>query len=565
MVKDSANSSKKTKAKQTAEFSHEQNLSVPSQEEQVQSNNINENVKGENGKEESGKELKTELNSKAERKAKNSSKTKKTTKPESKNSSKEETKEANQTPEKGLNKEEAIEASKNNQIPAKEPNKEEDPKVSKDAQLASKEQNNKETKEEQTETAPDIQLQTNTIEKETIEELGISEEIINEKMKNVYELKNPKKRKKSTIINIFMLLINLVLMFFIVRSLFNSLDDTNIVSIFNQQGEKMWWLFGGLIMYIVFILIQVLMYRVLIKNLSGRKSWKIAYDAAIVGKYYDNITPFAVGGQAMQILRLTENGIGAGVSTSIPILKMMINSGVNALLALVFFVFGLPFIPKTSILNDILILLLEIVGVIGLIITVIMALFIFLISSGTLVTRTLISGVLRLGYKMKLVKDYRTTYKKVMNQVAEYKFSMSYLWKHKKILLQLIFYSVLECISYGSLAFFVAMAFTDNLGSSIYMFFFMCIVKYYLCSMASCYIPLPGGTGLMEISFILLFGMGLGNNMGWALLAWRFLTYYLIIIHGFGHELTRIFANLIKSKKSKDLKEPKKIKERKAE
>ena len=56
MVKDSANSSKKTKAKQTAEFSHEQNLSVPSQEEQVQSNNINENVKGENGKEESGKE-----------------------------------------------------------------------------------------------------------------------------------------------------------------------------------------------------------------------------------------------------------------------------------------------------------------------------------------------------------------------------------------------------------------------------------------------------------------------------------------------------------------------------
>ncbi len=412
---------------------------------------------------------------------------------------------------------------------------------------------------------PQVELQTNTVEKETIEEIGISEEIINEKMKNVYELKNPKKKKKSTIINILMLAINLVLMAFIVKGLFSNLEDTNIVNIFNQQGNKMWWLVGGLIMYVIFILIQVLMYRVLIKNLSGRKSWKIAYDAAIVGKYYDNITPFAVGGQAMQILRLTENGIGAGVSTSIPILKMMINSGVNALLALVFFIFGLPFIPKTSILNDFLILLLEVVGVIGLIVTVIMAMFIFLISSGTIVTRTLISGILRLGYKMKLIKDYRTTYKKVMNQVAEYKFSMGYLWKHKKILLQLVLYSILECISYGSLVFFVAMAFTNQIDTNIYMFFFMCLVKYYLCSMASCYIPLPGGTGLMEVSFILLFGMSLGNNMGWALLAWRFLTYYIIIIHGFGHELRKIIMGIIKSKKQKNEVNPKKLKKRKAE
>ncbi len=267
----------------------------------------------------------------------------------------------------------------------------------------------------------------------------------------------------------------------------------------------------------------------------------------------------------MQILRLTENGIGAGVSTSIPILKMMINSGVNALLALVFFIFGLPFIPKTSILNDFLILLLEVVGVIGLIVTVIMAMFIFLISSGTIVTRTLISGILRLGYKMKLIKDYRTTYKKVMNQVAEYKFSMGYLWKHKKILLQLVLYSILECISYGSLVFFVAMAFTNQIDTNIYMFFFMCLVKYYLCSMASCYIPLPGGTGLMEVSFILLFGMSLGNNMGWALLAWRFLTYYIIIIHGFGHELRKIIMGIIKSKKQKNEVNPKKLKKRKAE
>lgn len=400
-------------------------------------------------------------------------------------------------------------------------------------------------------------IQTNSIEKETVEEIGISEDIINEKMKIALEMKNPKKRKKSTILNVVLLIINLVLMFFIVKNLFASIDGESIVQVFQSQGKKMWWLAGGLLTYVFYIFIQVVLYRVLIKNLSGRKSWKTAYNAAIVGKYYDNITPFAAGGQTMQILTLTDSGIGAGVSTSIPILKMMINSGVNALLALIFFVFGLPFIPKTSILKDFLVLLLEIVGVIGLIITVLITIFIFLISSGKIVTRSLISWLLRVGYKLRLIKDYRGTYKKVMNQVAEYKFSMGYLWRHKKILLELIFFSILECLSYTSIVFFVVMAFTEQLEVNIFMFLFMCIAKYYLCQMASCYIPLPGGTGLMEISFILLFGMGLGTNgsyAAWGLLIFRFLTYYIIIIHGFIHELRMIITGIIRGKRSKPIK-----------
>ena len=285
-------------------------------------------------------------------------------------------------------------------------------------------------------------IETNKIEKEAIKDIGISEEIISEKFKSALETQKPKAKKKSAILNIIMLIINIALISFISKNLISNLENRSILSVFAGQGNKIWWLFGGLLMYGVYMFLQVIMYRVLIKNLSGRKSWKISYDVAVVGKYYDSITPFTFGGQSIQILRLTSNGIGAGVATSIPILKIMITSGINALLALLFFVFGIPLIPKTSILNDILTLLLEIVGVIGLIITVLIALFILLISSGTIVTKTIISGLLRLGYKLRIIKDYRTTYKKVMNQVTEYKFSMSYLmqvlcflfqWRFQKI------------------------------------------------------------------------------------------------------------------------------------
>ena len=72
--------------------------------------------------------------------------------------------------------------------------------------------------------------------------------------------------------------------------------------------------------------------------------------------------------------------------------------------------------------------------------------------------------------------------------------------------------------------------------------------------MASCFLPLPGGTGLMEISFIFLFGMMVGDSIVWALLAWRILSYYMILVHGFSHELIHIVKNMVKNKKRRELK-----------
>ena len=96
------------------------------------------------------------------------------------------------------------------------------------------------------------------------------------------------------------------------------------------------------------------------------------------------------------------------------------------------------------------------------------------------------------------------------------------------------------------------MSFTSGFSENILFFMFICVTKYFLCTMASCFIPLPGGTGMMEVSFIILFGMMLGDNIVWALLFWRFLSYYLVIAHGFIHELSKIISNLMKNKKIKN-------------
>jgi len=171
-----------------------------------------------------------------------------------------------------------------------------------------------------------------------------------------------------------------------------------------------------------------------------------------------------------------------------------------------------------------------------------------------------VSGLLRLGYKLKIVKNYRKSFKKVINQLSEYKSSMSYLWKHKKLLIKIIVLSLVECLTYASMPIFMVLAFSGNIDMSMSMLILICLTKHYVCSMASSFIPLPGGTGLMEISFIFLyfvisfiflFGITIGDYVVWALLAWRFFTYYLIILHGFVHELRIIVTKLVKNSKKR--------------
>ena len=141
-----------------------------------------------------------------------------------------------------------------------------------------------------------------------------------------------------------------------------------------------------------------------------------------------------------------------------------------------------------------------------------------------------------------------------MNQVAEYKVSFRYIWKSKKTLLKMIVLSIFECLTYAIMPYFVVQAFIGPTEIEPMMMLVVCISQYYICAMASSFIPLPGGSGMMEISFIFLFGVIVGENIVLALLAWRILSYYLILVHGFVHEFLHIIRGLIKNRKIRELK-----------
>ena len=388
------------------------------------------------------------------------------------------------------------------------------------------------------------------------EQLEISNDFAEEKLNEVMSSQKPQKKKKSSIVSLVLLLVNVAFMVFIISGLIKNVGEQNFIEYIKTQGTTLWWLIGGVVCYGLYMFSQTIMFHALIKSTTGKSQWKLAYNVGVTGKYYDNITPFAVGGQPMQIVELSKTGLSPGVSTSIPLIKLLINGLVSTLLALLFFLVGLPKIAPTNSFYSFLFIVFEILGVIGLVITLFGSIFMIILSTGTLFTRSLIAWIVKLGYKLRLVKNYRVTLKKWLGQVNEYKASGRFLVKNKKLLLKMILYSCLETLSYAGISFFVIMAFMDpaymnSANVSVWFILLSCIVKYYICSMAGSYIPLPGATGLMEIAFIALYGEFVGDAIVWALLTWRIMSYYFILVHGFVNEVAKIVKNISKSKKEK--------------
>ncbi len=389
----------------------------------------------------------------------------------------------------------------------------------------------------------------------------VDESIARERLQEAIETEKPKKKKRSIIMNLIFFALNIVVMAVIINSFLKDTDGVSISEIISRQGSKLWWLLLGLGLFLLMFFADTMMFFCLIKKSTGKKRIFVSYKVSSVGKYFDAITPFSVGGQPSQILNLTRSGVSPGIATSIPIIKLIIYNLIYTFVILAFLIFGVPFIPISSPLLNLMFTLFKIVAYVGLIFTALTSVLFILIGSGKIVGRTLVRRIVRLGYKLRIVKDYRKTYNKFMSQVLEYQNSMKYLRKNKGTLFACIFFGLIDVLSYFAIPFAVVMALTPSTVTgavNTLSLLLICMTKFIVCQMASVVIPLPGGTGMMELSFMFLFSgeMLLGvdqANVVLGLLAWRLLTYYLTIVQGFIVSTVDSIIRMVKAKKEMKL------------
>ena len=108
---------------------------------------------------------------------------------------------------------------------------------------------------------------------------------------------------------------------------------------------KWWLLIPAVLCFAIAITLEIGKYVLMIRKMAPKidrsKGWKLARRTVLLGRYYDNITPAAVGGQPFQIYYLRRNaGIATGLATTIPIFGMISLQIAFVIIALFCFLFG---------------------------------------------------------------------------------------------------------------------------------------------------------------------------------------------------------------------------------
>ena len=337
-----------------------------------------------------------------------------------------------------------------------------------------------------------------------------------------------KKGRKKILGAILFILLNAVVIAITATSEFgNSKNATEL-----SEVKINWWLIlPAVLCFMVAVLFEIFKYVLMIRRLSieeklprneiktiHKNSWKIASRTVLLGKYYDNITPAAIGGQPFQIYYMRRNsGLSNGASTSTPIVGMIANQIGFLIIAILCFLFtGIAWSNPA----------LAVTAWIGLLFYAFWPVMIAGISFFPKATTKFLKIIIKILAKIKIVKNREAALDKIEHEMTEYAKSVKMILKSKGLFLRVIVLSVLFNALVATIPFFVLTAFGGNVG------FIECFALTIAVMSAVYFVPTPGNAGAAEGTFFLVFSALSTGYVFWAMLFWRFFSYYIYIIMG---------------------------------
>ena len=249
----------------------------------------------------------------------------------------------------------------------------------------------------------------------------------------------------------------------------------------------------------------------------------------LIGMYYSGITPGSAGGQPMQINALRKEGVPVEYGTLSLTVRFVMNQFTVCMLTLVLFLIHHDFVVQ------------QLGGAIwaariGWLLNFMSVPLVLLAAFQRKWMQSLAVKLIRLGAKIRLVRDPERTTGRVTEMLDTYHEALNEMLHHpKEILLQLL------CSTVSLLGMMGSVVFTYYaLGQHGTPWIHLLTLGFLLFVSAS-YTPLPGASGAQEGGFLLYFqGFFRDGTIGLGLLIWRFFTYYLWLITGVIAVLTTI-------------------------
>lgn len=250
-------------------------------------------------------------------------------------------------------------------------------------------------------------------------------------------------------------------------------------------------------------------------------TYKQSFVNAISGTFFNGITPFASGGQFAQVYIFNKQGIPPTHSASILLMCFICYQSVLVIYTSIVLLFKYQyFMNQPAILSLVLL---------GFLINFVVILALFGGAKSKFLQNFLTHTLLKLLYKIHVIKDYEATCFKIKNYLADFRQQLTFLQKNKPVLIRSCVCNFIKLTIIYSMPFFAAKAL--NLPVSIYDF----LDFIGLCSciyLINAFLPIPGASGGSEGIYLLLFGFLGSVGVSSSMFLWRFMSYYLGLIIG---------------------------------
>ncbi len=334
--------------------------------------------------------------------------------------------------------------------------------------------------------------------------------------------KNAFKKLKKPALTLAFIAINVAV---IAITAFSEFGNSENAAQLSEVQINWWFLLPAAACFIVAITLEIHKYIIMMREAANvnmkkqvKKVWRVARRTVLLGKYYDSVTPAAIGGQPFQIWYMHKNaGIGKGMATTIPIIGMISNQIGFIIVASVAFLFG-----SLSINNAVLMA----TACFGLLFYAFWPIAILIATFLPNTTAELINLIVRFLAKIHIVKDKEKAIKKVSDGVNEYAKCVKQILKTRGLFLREVLLSVCFHLLISIIPFFVLTAFGGAVD------FLPCLVTTIAVTSAVYFVPTPGNAGAAEGTFFVVFSALSSGYIFWAMLTWRFFSYYIYIIIG---------------------------------
>ena len=327
------------------------------------------------------------------------------------------------------------------------------------------------------------------------------------------------KSKKKKIWNLIFFIFNILIVGGII--LYNVLGED-----FTSLGDLQingWAVLILIALFGIIIYVDCLPIAYLVKKACKRSRFKLSFKTTIWGRYYDAVTPMATGGQPFQVTYLISYNVPSTSALSIPIAKMFF-------VQLTWFFISLVCLIVSFTNGGLYNTYVSIASYIGFVCNFVVLFVNFFLAVSKSTGRKIVVRVLKLLQKMKIVKDYEKQYKKTTAYIEDYQNIMIKYMKSIKDFLYMFITISLRTILVYTIPFLLYCALVEVNFAYYGVFFIMGV----LIDLAASFIPLPGGSGMSEISFSAMFALYFPGKVVWALLLYRFFTYYVYLLMGVG-------------------------------